>query len=295
MQHQGGRYSLISRTTILGEAKCLKIFTTIYIITISRGSHGLCTLNLGVGGGDAIIYEGYYRYRTQTVWLPVPLARENSFCGDCGRRASDVEVPSTWDRPSKWLSRQITAGGICAPIVLLGGYTSRKFTTAFTCSMARAVTLGVCVAAIHHRAAAGRRGGVSNVSSRSCEVSPFDYVFPAFLAKSFGHREQGPVHAEEDRNVDGCSPARKKDYRRMCLWKRWGWSFALHTRFEACSAQAGGSYVISRWIKSRRSAASITAVPVTGIYVVEVRRGGLCRTTHPKTHVFGVRDRGGSG
>lgn len=77
------------------------------------------------------------------------------FRGDDGRRTSDVEVPSTWDRLSKWLSRQITAGGICVPIVLLGGYTSRKFTTAFTCSMARAVTLGVCVAAMHHRAAAG--------------------------------------------------------------------------------------------------------------------------------------------
>ena len=188
----------------------MKIFTTISIITISQGSHGLCTLSLGVGGGDASIYEGYYRYRTQTVWLLVPPARENSFCGDCGRRASDVEVPSTWNRPSKWLSRQITGRGICVAIVLLGYYTSRKCAEAFTFLIARAVTLGVCVAAIHHRAAAGRRGGVSNVSSRSCEVSPFDYVFPAFLAKSFGHREQGPVYAEEDPMWTLAAPRERK-------------------------------------------------------------------------------------
>lgn len=37
------------------------------------------------------------------------------------------------------------------------------------------------------------------------------------------------------------------------------------------------------------------AAVVNGIYDVEVRKGGSYRTTHPKTLVFGVRDRGGSG
>lgn len=139
--------------------------------------------------------------------------------GDDGRRTSDVEVPSSWDRPSKWLSRQITVAWN-----LRCGFTARILCLEEVCG---SLYFSNCKSRHTWRLCGGSppsSGGwmkrwnikcfIEKLRSKSLRLR-----FPSVPGQVlWASRTRSRIRGGRS-NVDACSPARKKDYRRMCLWK----------------------------------------------------------------------------